>query len=281
MWLGGSVTAVALVGRTSASSVTSASVGAYGFGTCRSSAAATLGAVVPLRLGKWVPTPGRSASLLLAIFTVFRRALRRAPRRPRPGRRRPSPSNRRVHRGRPRPDLLLRRHRAALHGRARRWSTHAVTSRAAIARAGVGQLADVRRAGARRPCLLPPAQVTSLHGLIDAMRTVFTVYGGSVAADGTATLQRRGRPPRRRLRRDALHLGAARERLGVDHGCGTRAGRRVPRRRRAPVLGRISERSGVPVVMGLVSGGVSLAHNGRSTCASSNGDGSAPTSRRP
>jgi hypothetical protein len=26
------------------------------------------------------------------------------------------------------------------------------------------------------------------HGLIDAMKTVFTVYGGSVAADGTVVL---------------------------------------------------------------------------------------------
>ena len=36
--------------------------------------------------------------------------------------------------------------------------------------------------------VLPAGQITSLHGLIDAMQTVFTVYGGSVAADGTAIL---------------------------------------------------------------------------------------------
>jgi amino acid transporter len=36
--------------------------------------------------------------------------------------------------------------------------------------------------------VLPTGQVTNLGGFIDAMKTVFTVYGGSVAADGTANL---------------------------------------------------------------------------------------------
>ena len=36
--------------------------------------------------------------------------------------------------------------------------------------------------------VLPSDQITGLGGFIDAMKTVFTVYGGSVAADGTATL---------------------------------------------------------------------------------------------
>jgi amino acid transporter len=36
--------------------------------------------------------------------------------------------------------------------------------------------------------VLPTGQVTNLGGFIDAMKTVFTVYGGSVAADGTPTL---------------------------------------------------------------------------------------------
>ena len=36
--------------------------------------------------------------------------------------------------------------------------------------------------------VLPTGQVTNLGGFIDAMKTVFTIYGGSVAADGTATL---------------------------------------------------------------------------------------------
>ena len=36
--------------------------------------------------------------------------------------------------------------------------------------------------------VLPTNQISSLGGFIDAMKTVFTVYGGSVAADGTPTL---------------------------------------------------------------------------------------------
>jgi amino acid transporter len=36
--------------------------------------------------------------------------------------------------------------------------------------------------------VLPSDQITGLGGFIDAMKTVFTVYGGSVGADGTAEL---------------------------------------------------------------------------------------------
>jgi amino acid transporter len=36
--------------------------------------------------------------------------------------------------------------------------------------------------------VLPADKITGLGGFIDAMKTVFTVYGGDVAADGTATL---------------------------------------------------------------------------------------------
>ena len=36
--------------------------------------------------------------------------------------------------------------------------------------------------------VLPSDQITNLGGFIDAIKTVFTVFGGSVAADGTATL---------------------------------------------------------------------------------------------
>ena len=40
--------------------------------------------------------------------------------------------------------------------------------------------------------ILPVDQVSGLGGFIDAMRSVFTVYGGEVAADGTATLSGAG-----------------------------------------------------------------------------------------
>jgi glutamate:GABA antiporter len=36
--------------------------------------------------------------------------------------------------------------------------------------------------------VLPASQITSLGGFIDAMKTVFTVYGGDIAKDGTVTL---------------------------------------------------------------------------------------------
>ncbi|HTU30503.1 MAG TPA: APC family permease [Solirubrobacteraceae bacterium] len=41
--------------------------------------------------------------------------------------------------------------------------------------------------------VLPAGQVSSLGGFIDAMKTVFTVYGGHVAANGAATLTGMGR----------------------------------------------------------------------------------------
>jgi amino acid transporter len=36
--------------------------------------------------------------------------------------------------------------------------------------------------------VLPKDRITSLGGFIDSIKTVFTIYGGSIAADGTATL---------------------------------------------------------------------------------------------
>ncbi len=50
----------------------------------------------------------------------------------------------------------------------------------AIARAGVGQLVMYVVPILAVLVVLPPERVTSLHGLVDAMQTVFTVYGGSV-----------------------------------------------------------------------------------------------------
>src|SRR3954451_1573223 len=41
--------------------------------------------------------------------------------------------------------------------------------------------------------VLPAKQITSLGGFIDAIKTVFTVYGGDVAKDGTATLTGAGK----------------------------------------------------------------------------------------
>ena len=79
--------------------------------------------------------------------------------------------------------------------------------------------------------VLPTGQVTNLGGFIDAMKTVFTVYGGS----------RRGRRHRdadglrhgaRRHRRGRLHPGAADQRHDLDHGRRPRPGGRLLRRLR-------------------------------------------------
>ena len=66
MWLGGSVTvvAIAVVERTFGSVGT---VGAYAFGSAFIGAA-TLGAVIPLRYGKWVPTSGAIGQIVLLTF---------------------------------------------------------------------------------------------------------------------------------------------------------------------------------------------------------------------
>lgn len=101
--------------------------------------------------------------------------------------------------------------------------------------------------------VLPTSQVTNLGGFIDAMKTVFTVYGGHVAASGTATLAGFGT-----VLGDiaaggfilALLTSGMTWIMGADRaqavacydGCG-------PRR-----LGVISERFGTPVAMNFCSG---------------------------
>jgi amino acid transporter len=104
--------------------------------------------------------------------------------------------------------------------------------------------------------VLPSGQITSLHGLIDAMKTVYTVYGGDVS--GSEVTLAGGGAVLGSLSAvvfiwvliasgSAWIMGSGRAQAAA---CLDGAGPRV--------LGRISERSGVPVVMGLVSGGVSL-----------------------
>jgi amino acid transporter len=106
--------------------------------------------------------------------------------------------------------------------------------------------------------VLPTSQVTNLGGFIDAMKTVFTVYGGHVSASGAATLTGFGK-----VLGDiaaagfilALLTSGMTWIMGADRaqavacydGCG-------PRR-----LGVISERFGTPVSMNLLSGVMSTA----------------------
>jgi amino acid transporter len=106
--------------------------------------------------------------------------------------------------------------------------------------------------------VLPTSQVTNLGGFIDAIKTVFTVYGGHVAADGTATLTGIGK-----VLGDLAAVGFILALLtsgitwimGADRAqavaCYDGAG---PRR-----LGVISQRFGTPVAMNVVSGILSTA----------------------
>lgn len=128
---------------------------------------------------------------------------------------------------------------------------------AAIARAGLGQALMYGVPIVSVLIVLPARRITSLHGLVDAMRAVFTIYGGRVAADGTVTLSGAGRWLGwvsgwlfiwvLVASGAAWIMGAGRAQAAA---CRDGAGPRL--------LGRISPRSGVPVVMGLVSGAVSL-----------------------
>jgi amino acid transporter len=127
----------------------------------------------------------------------------------------------------------------------------------AIARAGVGQILMYAIPILAVLVVLPAEQVSSLHGLIDAMKTVFTVYGGSTGPDGSVTLSGAG---------SVLGLASAALFIWVLLASGAAWIIGAGRTQAAAcldgagpaVLGRISRRSGVPVVMGLVSGGVSL-----------------------
>ncbi len=256
MWLGGSVAIVAM-------SVFEAFIGglstpgAFCFGLVFI-ALATAGAVVPLRWGKWVPTSGAVGQiLLLSTFTLtvvlygaehgFHRLA--------------------VHDFRPSGAVFIAVVPILLYSfvGVELPTTAAEEMRdprrdipAAIGTAGVAQALMYGVPILAVLLVLPAGQITSLHGLIDAMRTVFTVYGGEVAADGSVHLGGAGVVVAWAsawvfiwvlvASGSAWIMGAGRAQAAA---CLDGAGPRV--------LGRISPRSGVPVVMGLVSGAVSAA----------------------
>ena len=127
----------------------------------------------------------------------------------------------------------------------------------AIGRAGIGQALMYGIPILAILIVLPAGQITSLHGLIDAIQAVLTGYGGQVAADGTVTLTGPGQLLGWACAivfiwvlvasGSAWIMGAGRAQAAAClDGAGPRA------------LGRISPRSGVPVIMGLVSGAISL-----------------------
>ena len=127
----------------------------------------------------------------------------------------------------------------------------------AIARAGFGQLLMYAVPILAVLLVVPTEQLSSLHGLIDAMKTVFTVYGGSVESDGSATLTGAGA---------VLGVVGAFVFIWVLFASGTAWIMGAGRAQAAAcldgagpaVLGRVSARTGVPVIMGVVSGAVSM-----------------------
>ena len=218
---------------------------------------ATAAALLPLRLGKWVPSSGAIGQiLLLAFFTVTVgiyaaehgvHGITVTALAPTPavfiaiapvllysfvGVELPTTAAEEMHN--PRRDIPV-----------------------AIARAGIAQALMYGIPITAVLVVLAAGQISSLHGLIDAMRTVFTVYGGHIDAAGSVTLTGAGSV-----------IGAAAAVLFVwvllasgaawIMGAG-RAQAAACQDGAGPVaLGRISPRSGVPVRMALVSGVVSL-----------------------
>ena len=76
--------------------------------------------------------------------------------------------------------------------------------------------------------VLPSSAVTNFSGFISAIRSVFTVYGGNVAADGTAALT--GAAWSSATSAPAVHPVPAHLRRDLDHGRGPGAGRVLLRR---------------------------------------------------
>jgi amino acid transporter len=269
MWLGGSLTVVAIaVYESFYSGLTM--FGKLVFGVIFIGGA-TIGAVVPLRFGKWLPSSGAigqiallsfftmsavlygvdngfhgiAAADLTPTFSVFIAIV---------------------------PILLYSFVGIELPSSA---AEEMVDPRrdipVAIARAGVGQLLMYAVPILAVLVVLPVDRLSSLHGLIDALKTVLTVYGGSVDAGGAVTLTGAGA---------ALGAIGAAVFVWILFASGTAWIMGAGRAQAAAcldgagpaVLGRVSERTGVPVIMGLVSGGVSMITM-VAYLAATNGDG--------
>jgi len=255
MWLGGSVTVVALAVFGSFLGHLN-TVDMYLFGTVFI-VTATIGAIVPLRIGKWVPTSGALTQIALLTFftaTVVLYGLRHGTNSVTLSSFAPSyhvfiavvpillysfvgvelPTSAAEEMVDPRRDIPT-----------------------AIGRAGIGQLLMYAISIFAVLLVVPPARLTSLHGLIDAMQMVFTVYGGSVGPHGQVTLSGAGAVVGSMsaiafiwillASGSAWLIGAGRTQAAA---CQEGAG--------PAWLGQISQRSGVPVIMGLVTGGLAL-----------------------
>ena len=256
VWLGGSVVVVAMsvferfVGELS-------TPGRFVFGTlfvC----AATLGAVLPLRYGKWVPTSGAIAQIVLLVFftgSVALYGIGHGIHGISVGDLAPShvvfiavvpvliysfvgvelPSTAGEEMRDPRRDIPV-----------------------AIAHAGIAQGLMYGVPILAILVVLPPEAITSLHGFMDAVKTVLTVYGGSVAPNGTVSLTGVGQLLGWCTAGTFIWVLLSSGSAWIMGGGRTQAAACLDGG--GPVfLGRISARTGVPVTMGLVTGAISLA----------------------
>jgi amino acid transporter len=255
-WLGGSVVIVAIsvyqqfVGELSGPEL-------YAFG-CGFVVLATVVALLPLRIGKWVPNTGAISQVALLIFftgTVVAYGIRHG-----------------VH-GisvsdlAPTPAVFIAVVPVLIYSfvGVELPTTAAEEMRnprrdipVAIARAGVAQVLMYGIPILAVLVVIPNERISSLHGLVDAMKTVFTVYGGDVAADGSVTLTGAGAVA-------GWAAGLVFIWVLLASGAtwlmgGSRAQAAACLDGAGPVsLGRISPRTGTPVRMVLITGGFSLA----------------------
>ena len=186
IWVGGSVSAVALVAVDRLVVPLSLPV-ELGVGLAFV-AACTAASLLPLRVGKWVPTSGALAQVgLLALFTATVVAY---------GARHGWHA---VHAGDLRPTsavfvtvvpvLLYSFVGVELPTSAGEELRDPVRDvPAAILRAGIAQAVMYGVPMAAVLLALPADRITSVRGLVDAIATTFTVYGGSVEVDGAVHL---------------------------------------------------------------------------------------------
>ena len=186
MWLGGSVAVVAMAVWQQFFGGLSLT-GLYLFGTVFIGLA-TACAVIPLRFGKWIPTSGAIGQIaLLAFFTssVVLYGVRN-------GVHGITATDLSPSRGvfiAIVPVLLYSFVGVELPATAAEEMTNPRRDiPVAIGRAGIGQALMYGVPILAVLIVLPAEQITSLHGLIDAIQTVLASYGGSIAADGTVVL---------------------------------------------------------------------------------------------
>jgi len=254
-WIGGSVVVVAMsVYQSFIGGLSGA--GMYVFG-CGFVVLATVASLLPLRIGKWVPSTGALSQIGLLVFftgTVGAYGVQHGVHGISVGDLAPTPAVFIA----VVPVLIYAFVGVELPATAAEEMRNPQRDiPVAIGRAGVAQLLMYGVPILAVLVVLPTERIGSLGGLVDAMKTVFTVYGGTVGDDGTVTLTGAGALAGAvagvmfiwvLLASGTTWLmgGSRAQAAACLDGAGPRA------------LGRISQRTGVPVRMALISGAASL-----------------------